>query len=414
MQNNIKKDYLWNTIGVFAQNAISPLLLIVITRINGIYDSGVFSFAFSVAIIFWALGMWGGRTYQVSDVKHEFSHHSYIMARIILAGIMLVGATIFSFANAYSVEYSGMIFLLVLFKAIESIADALYGILQVHGYLYISGMSLLYKAIAGFSVFIVIDIFTRNIILSSVGIVVINILLVLFYDLRNTRKFENIQIKMKVVNYYVKNSLVMLKQSSPVFAVLFLAMFSLNIPRYFINLYHQDQIGYFGIIVMPITLIALLMVFVLQPNVIRLSKLYKEEKYLEFHKIVKKLVYITVFVGGVILLVTYIIGVPVLKLVFGLNFSNYKLSLIIVVTGATINALVSIFINILIIVRRLKAQSYILLITNIALIMFSIVFVGRYGLLGGVILFTGVNCIQALLLYVVYIFTVRRARNVIS
>ena len=99
---------------------------------------------------------------------------------------------------------------------------------------------------------------------------------------------------------------------------------------------------------------------------------------------------------------------------FGLNFSNYKLSLIIVVTGATINALVSIFINILIIVRRLKAQSYILLITNIALIMFSIVFVGRYGLLGGVILFTGVNCIQALLLYMVYIFTVRRARNVIS
>lgn len=82
MKQNIKKDYLWNTIGVLAQNAISPLLLIVVTRLNGVDDSGLFSFAFSLALIFWAIGIWGGRTYQVSDVKHEFTPQSYIFVRI--------------------------------------------------------------------------------------------------------------------------------------------------------------------------------------------------------------------------------------------------------------------------------------------------------------------------------------------
>ena len=410
MHDHIKRDYFWNTIGVFAQNAISPLLLVAITRINGIYDSGVFSFAFSVSIIFWALGMWGGRTYQVSDVKHEFSHRSYILARIILAVIMLIGAMIFSFVNSYSLEYSRMIFVLVLFKAIESIADALYGILQVHARLYISGKSLLFKAVGGFSAFIMIDILTRNILFGSVSIVVVNILLLLFYDLRNTIKLENIQIKLAQVKHYTKSSCVILIRSAPVFAVLFLAMFSLNIPRYFINLFHQGQIGYFGIIVMPITLIALLMVFVLQPNVLHLSKLYKEEKYPEFHKIVKKLSYVTVLAGAVILLVTYIIGVPALEFVFGIDFSKYRLSLIIVVAGGTINALVSIFINMLIILRRFKQQFYILLVTNIVLIVLSDIFIKEYGLLGGVTLFTAINLIQAYLLFMVYKRTLKRPK----
>jgi len=39
---NIKKDYLWNSLGSLLQSAISPVLLIIITRLNGIDDSGLF------------------------------------------------------------------------------------------------------------------------------------------------------------------------------------------------------------------------------------------------------------------------------------------------------------------------------------------------------------------------------------
>lgn len=414
MQNNIKKDYLWNTIGVFAQNAISPLLLIAITRINGIYDSGLFSFAFSLAIIFWALGMWSGRTYQASDIRQDFAHRSYIMARLILAVVMLVGAAAFSFASNYDTAKTSIILVLVLFKAVESIADALYGILQVHGHLYISGKSLLYKAVGGFGVFIAIDLLTKNILLGSVGIVLVNLLVVFFYDIRNTKKLEDIHIKLAQVKHYAKNSIVILKRSSPVFAVLFLSMFSLNIPRYYIDQYHPEQLGYFGILAMPITLIALLMTFVLQPNVVHLSTFYEQRKYHEFHKTISKLVYITVYSGLLILLAAYVAGSPVLELVFGVNFSSYKASLMIIVAGGIINALVSILINILIIMRRFKYQFYILLTTNATLVVFSAIFVKQYGLLGGVILFVSVNIVQVLLLAMVYSRTLQRARGAIS
>ena len=34
-----KKDYIWNSLGSLLQSAISPVLLIVITRLNGIDTS---------------------------------------------------------------------------------------------------------------------------------------------------------------------------------------------------------------------------------------------------------------------------------------------------------------------------------------------------------------------------------------
>ncbi len=411
MQQDIKKDYFWNTLGVFLQNAISPLLLVAITRINGIFDSGIFSFAFSVAIIFWAIGMWGGRTYQVSDVRQEFSHRSYIMVRLILAVLMLVGAIVFITTNHYDVTKSSVIIALVLFKIIESIADVIYGILQTHNRLYIVGKSLSYKAIGGFITFVIIDILTKDILLSCMGIVAINIVIFLFYDLPITRKLDNIKMHSAKLRHYVANAFVIMKRCSPVFAVLFLAMFSLNIPRYFVDLYHEEEIGYFGIITMPVTLVVLLVSFVLQPNVLRLSRLYDKKKYTEFNKIVGKLVSITSLIGIAIFVAAFMFGIFVLQLLFGVDFSSYKLALMILIVGGIINALVGIFINILTIIRHIRAQFYVLLLTNILLAVASVNIIKEQGLLGGVGLFTVTSIVQVALLAAIYVITLKKATN---
>lgn len=410
--SSLRKDYIWNTIGVFAQNAISPLLLIVVTRINGIFDSGLFSFAFSLAIIFWVVGMWGGRTYQVSDINKEFSHHSYLMVRLVLSIVMVIGACVFAAVNHYDVAKSSIILVLVLFKATESIADAVYGVLQVHNRLYIVGKSLLYKAIAGFGLFTVLDLITHNIMVSSLGIVAANVLLVVFYDLHIAGKFTSLKIETRAhLKTAILSAFNIMRRTWPVFIVVFLSMFSLNIPRYFVDLYHQEQVGYFGILAMPITLIALVMTFILQPKVVYLSEAYENKKYAEFNRTIGTLMAITVVIGVIILLVAYAIGVPALNIIFGADFSTYQISLMIIVMGGIINALVSIFINIFTIVRRFKYQFYILLLTNVLLVFFSAGFIKQYGLQGGVTLFTLVNVTQLILLVVAYKLTLRKVMN---
>lgn len=407
----MKRDYLWNTLGVFAQNAISPLLLIAITRINGIYDSGIFSFAFSMAIIFWAFGMWGGRTYQVSDVRKEFSSRSYIVVRLILSIFMIIGALVFAAVNQYDLNKTGIIVALVLFKVVESIADSIYGILQVNGQLFVTGKSLLYKGFVGLALFVAVDLLTKSILLGSLAIVVVNILFVVFYDIKITSRLEDIRIKTSQVKFYLKDSMVIMRRCSPVFAVFFLAMFSLNIPRYFIDMYHAEQVGYFGILAMPITLVALIMSFILQPNIVGLSHYYQEQKYDIFQKTVKGLVLVTALIGLLILFAAFLVGLPFLNIVFGLDFDGYKTALMIMVAGGIANALVSVFINILVVTRHFKAQFYILLLSNILLTVLSLFTIKNYGLLAGVGLFAFINAVQVLLLIVAYNSVLRKSRQ---
>ena len=402
MSQNIKKDYIWNTIGVFAQNAISPLLLIAVTRINGIYDSGIFSFAFSLSLILWAVGMWGGRTYQVSDVKREFSHHSYIFVRLILGFAVIIAAIIFSILNQYEADKMGIILALVVFKVVESISDAIYGIFQVHDRLYVAGRSLFYKAVLGLVSFVVTDLMTHDILLSCVAVIAVNVLVVIAYDLVQIRQSMNMIAPLGDNKLAIMSSFRIIKKCAPIALIICLTMFSLNIPRYFIDLYRPVDVGPFGIIAMPITLIALLITFILQPNITQLSKLFNKRDYKLFKRIVNKLVGVSISIGVLVFITTYLIGVELLHFVFGIDFVEYREALLVIVAGGVLNAVVSIYVNILTIMRYFKAQFYILLLTNIILAIASVSVIQRYGLLGGVTLYSMVNLIQMALLFGAY------------
>ena len=401
-----KKDYIWNSIGSFLQSAISPILLIVITRLNGVGDSGLFSFAMSLSVVFWAISLWGGRTYQVSDVKKEFSSGDYIVVRFISSLIVAVFSISFCILSGYDLIKTELIMVLVSFKILESIADSMYGILQIHNRLYIVGISLTMKSVFGFMLFTLVDILTKNIIYGALSIFIVNIAVAIFYDIPWMKHVESVGLTKKNIMQAGK----IMKKTAEVFVVVFLTMFSLNIPRYFLDKYHYDQIGYFGIMAMPITLLTLFISFVLQPNVVNLSELLKEKKVKEFTKIVSKIDFITFTLGILFVVSSYLIGVWVLNTVFGIDINNFRIDLTIMVIGAVANAFVSIYVNLLIILRRFKGQFYTLLVTNILAVILSVYLIDRLAMLGSVLVFMIISFLQAIILLFIY---KRSLKNVI-
>ena len=401
-----KKDYIWNSIGSFLQSAISPILLIVITRLNGVGDSGLFSFAMSLSVVFWAISLWGGRTYQVSDVKKEFSSGDYIVVRFISSLIVAVFSISFCILSGYDLIKTELIMVLVSFKILESIADSMYGVLQIHNRLYIAGISLTMKSVFGFIIFAIVDILTKNIVHGALSIFIVNIAVVIFYDIPWMKHVESVGLTKKNIMQAGK----IMKKTAEVFVVVFLTMFSLNIPRYFLDKYHYDQIGYFGIMAMPITLLTLFISFVLQPNVVNLSELLKEKKVKEFTKIVSKIDFITFTLGILFVVSSYLIGVWVLNTVFGIDINNFRIDLTIMVIGAVANAFVSIYVNLLIILRRFKGQFYTLLVTNILAVVLSIYLIDKLAMLGSVLVFMTISFLQAIILLFIY---KRSLKNVI-
>ena len=399
---NIKKDYLWNSLGSLLQSAISPVLLIVITRLNGIDDSGLFSFALSLSVVFWAVSLWGGRTYQVSDVKREFSSGGYVAVRFIASLIVAISAVVFCVLNGYNATKTGLIMILVTFKILESIADSLYGVLQIHHKLYVAGISLTMKAMLGFAAFMAVDIVTKNVIYGTLAILLVNVLIIFLYDILWVRRVEVINVSKKLCKEYIAQAVAIMKHTSAVFVVMFLTMFSLNIPRYFLDKSHPDQIGYFGIMAMPITLLGLFISFIIQPNVVNLSELLVKRKLKEFAQVVSKMNHITFGMGVLSVVLSYLIGVWVLNVIFGININNFQLDLTIMVIGAAANAFVSIYVNLLIIMRRFKGQFYTLLLTDILAVVVSICLIERLAMLGSVLVFMMISLLQVTLLLVIY------------
>ena len=133
-----------------------------------------------------------------------------------------------------------------------------------------------------------------------------------------------------------------------------------------------------------------------------LSELLDKGKRKEFARIVGKINQITFGLGVVSVVLSYLIGVWILNTIFGIAIDNFRLDLTIMVIGAAANAFVSIYVNLLIIMRRFKGQFYTLLLTDMLAVGMSAYLVGQFAMLGSVVAFMLISFLQVALLFFIY------------
>jgi O-antigen/teichoic acid export membrane protein len=408
---NLKKDYLWNTIGTSVNSFLSLLLLIVVTRLNGIDAAGLFSFSFAFALVFFTIGLYGGRIYQVSDVRNEFSSRNYIVLKFVTSAIMLITAAATILINHYDANKGGLMLLLVLYKVSEVIADALYGVIQKNNKLYLAGISLTLKGAVGFAAFLVIDLITKNLLLSGASLLFVNLLFMISYDRINVKRLERVTVRLDRIREDAADSLRLMKKCIYIFLFSFLTTAMANIPRFFIDIYHESDQGYFGILIMPATLIALLVTFIIQPGIVPLSELHKNRQYDRFKKTVGKLTFLSLALGVAAIPVAYLIGGPVLTLIYGVDLTPYRLELAKVVFGGTLNVVAMIYSNALVIIRKQFIQLVIYLISLTTITAMCVLLVNPYGISGGIWSYIIANTVQGALFIATYHVILNRIQS---
>ena len=66
-KNSLRKNFIWNLVGTTFNAFNSLFYMIIVTRINGIKNAGIFSIAFATACILYIIGIYAGRIYQVTE-----------------------------------------------------------------------------------------------------------------------------------------------------------------------------------------------------------------------------------------------------------------------------------------------------------------------------------------------------------
>ena len=137
MEKNLKLNAIWNTLGITVNSFNSLFFLIIINRVNGVEIAGIFSFAFSIACLLFIVGIYAGRTYQVSDINENLNNYEYLVHKYITCTMMFLIAIVFIIVQKYSLEKNVIIILLCLYKLFEAMSETFYGFLQKNDELYI-------------------------------------------------------------------------------------------------------------------------------------------------------------------------------------------------------------------------------------------------------------------------------------
>ena len=391
-----KKNFIWNILGTGFNAFNSLFFMIIATRVNGVDDAGVFTIAFSTACILYAIGLYAGRVYQVTELNKNITDKDFIINRLITCFSMIIFLILFCVVRNYDIEKSIIFLLLTIYKALEAFSDVVYGVLQKNDKLDIVGKSLFGKSLISIILFLVIDILTKNMIISIISMIIACILIIIFYDFRKTYSYIDLKIK---IDWH--NVLNILKKGFFVFAISFLGMYVVNAPKYSIDSFlTNDYQTIFGIIVMPATIMSLIAQFLIHPYLNKILEFYKTKNLKGLEKVLLKIIGIIILFGIIATILGYVIGTQVLGLIYGLDLSMYKASLAIIIISATLYTIGTVCSSILTTVRETFSQFIIYLGVSIFAFIISATLTKFLGINGSIIAYFFIMTSQCLAYFI--------------
>lgn len=382
-----KSSFTWNMAGSMLMAFQSVIMLMIITRTLNLNEAGIFTLAYASANLFLNIGKYGMRNFQVSDVKQEYNFLEYRTSRIITTIAMLIASVVYIIIATNHNNYSGnktwIIIWMCLFKIVDSMEDVYLGFYQQENRLDVAGKMLTLRMILTIIVFALCLILLHNQLLSLIIATIFTTTILIFFVLLTYPHF-------KVSNFNIRKKQIiqLLKVCFPLFAGCFLAFYIGNAPKYAIDKILDDKAqACYGFIAMPVFVIGLLNNFIFSPMIAKMSLLWNDGNKKQFQKLFKLQILIVTAITAICELGAYLLGIPVLSLLYNTDLTSYKNELLVLLLGGGFLALSGLLVTIMTILRIQNSQAIGYAVIAIFAYILSPVFVQKYAVMGASVLY---------------------------
>ncbi|MGN0571708.1 MAG: lipopolysaccharide biosynthesis protein [Candidatus Fimenecus sp.] len=344
----------WNMMGSLVNAATSVVLLMMVTRTLGDERAGIFSLGFSVSLMMYTVGAFEVRPFQSTDIYKQFTFPQYFSLRLLTCLLMLASSVGYVLFNGFAAEKAWVVLLLCVLKCVEAVCDVFNGQAQQNDRLDVAGFSLSVRVCVYCVGFLLSLLLTRNLLFSCGVMVVLALLWLLVFDVQTGKYFGKCSLD------FQKSAVIgLFKACFPLFLASFLMMYINNAPKFAVDAYLSDEYQtYYGILFMPASVINLFSLFAFRPLLTKLTAMWNENQRKSFLRTVGKLVLWIVFVTVAALTAGWLLGIPVLSLLYGTDLSAYKPELMVVLVGGGFNALCVLLYYMITVMRR---QKYVLI-----------------------------------------------------
>lgn len=409
--NNIARStYLWNSINAMLNAAESPVILIVLNRTNGLYDSGIFSIAFAVATLMLFIGQYGLRRFQSSDINEKYTFEEYYGIRFISCFVMLVVSFLYcvygSMFKGYGFDKFIIIFLICALKCIQAFSDVVHGRMQQLGRLDVATRCSAVRYVAEMASYSIVLIMTHNLLTATIVTIVVSFVVFMLTSMNAAIDYCNLK-----PSFNLRKLKMLTVEGFPLFVSLFLNMYLSNAPKYAIDTYLTEEIqAVYNLIFMPAFVVQLVAHFIFNPILTSYAEVWARGEIKKFTKLCKRQMLLILGLTILGLGVAATIGIPVLSIVFGVDLSAYKTELCIVMLGGGMLAY-SVFFNTVITIIRMH-NTLIACYGAAAIAAFGLAgfFVKNYGMRGATVLYTIIMTVLAVLLGIILVWRIRKEK----
>jgi len=332
MKNFIITNTIWNTAGTAIYFACQWLItLIVVWIYDDFTNAGLLALAMNITNFFFCISSYNIRTFQVSDIKNEYTDNEYIINRYLTCGISLLLCILFIFIIDYTFIQRCIIIFYMIFRCNEAYIDVLHGIDQKHWRMDFIGISLIIRGISMLVIFIIIG-KVFDLLPAIIGMAVITLLIGIIFD---TLKIKKISV---IKKYKLNNIFHLLKQCFPLMLVILIGTFIVSFSRFSVErIYGAEALGIYASVITPAVFIQLTATFLFAPLINIMADCLKNSNLKQF---IKVFIYTCIFIFG-LTLIAYItvsfIGEWVLVKLFGEEIRPYAYILngAIIISGLT-------------------------------------------------------------------------------
>lgn len=389
----IKKDYVWNTAAGLINAAEAVFMSMVVTRMTGLADAGMLTMAFAVGNLVLPVGKFGVRNYQATDIENKFSFTTYLTARIVTVLLMILTVCGYlSYAAArleYGADKIGIIFAVCMIYAVEALEDVVWGYYQHRNRLYAGARMFCLRWMAILIVFPLILYISRDLKSTlmwclAVSAVIFLVLLRLSYprfSSEEDRSFKKLIRKDDICRIGKLFVTVF-----PLFGISFLTFYENNMPKYAIDAHLTDEIqACYGFVAMPVFVIGLLNNFIYQPTLVAMAVEWEQR---QIGKFIKRIGKQFAMIGGLAIVCmtgAYLLGIPVLSLLYHTDLTDYKGELLILLLASAFLAMSGYQSVVLTIMRCQKALVLPHVVVSVGEMVILPAVVSEYGTVGAAV-----------------------------
>jgi len=329
----IKKNSFYSALGQIFYSISQWLILIAIARFSSVANLGSFTLGLAISapiVMFFSFRL---RLILASDTQGEYQFVEYLVIRVITMLLAFIG--IFIIASFFC--HTPLFYLTVLFvgltKCLDAVSEIFLSLTQLRYKTHYISVSLFLRGIA--SVFSLTSILylTKNIFYASIGLVIVRLFILVFYDAYIPRWLGiERNIFYKLLDYFKvflnnisirKRQLSFLIVGIPFSIIAAIDSLNTNTPGYFIAFFYgHNMLGYYAPLNYCFTGSSVLMGMLILPTIPFLISFYHENNWELFYFWFYRIIASIVVIGALAVAMASIFGAEFLKFMFGFCLSR--------------------------------------------------------------------------------------------